>query len=116
MPSVAVMIRDAAGRLLLARDRDTGLWQTVGGAMEPGEEPAQAAVREALEETPPCALRHKPDEGGAARCSEDRFPAKLALRALPGRVGDGPIELLQGLAKRRRDSRPAERLVHLSKR
>ena len=51
MPSVAVMVRDAAGRLLLARDRDTGMWQTVGGAMDPGEEPAQAAVREALEET-----------------------------------------------------------------
>ena len=51
MPSVAVMIRDAQGRLLLVRDRDTGLWQTVGGAMDPGEEPAEAAVREAYEET-----------------------------------------------------------------
>ena len=51
MPSVAVMVRDAAGRLLLVRDRDTGLWQTVGGAMDPGEEPAAAAVREAQEET-----------------------------------------------------------------
>ena len=51
MPSVAVMIRDGAGRLLLVRDRDTGLWQTVGGAMDPGEEPAEAAVREAREET-----------------------------------------------------------------
>lgn len=51
MPSVAVMIRDAEGRLLLVRDRDTGLWQTVGGAMDPGEQPADAAVREAFEET-----------------------------------------------------------------
>jgi 8-oxo-dGTP pyrophosphatase MutT (NUDIX family) len=51
MPSVAVMVRDEAGRLLLVRDRGTGLWQTVGGAMDPGEEPAEAAVREALEET-----------------------------------------------------------------
>lgn len=51
MPSVAVMIRDAEGRLLLVRDRDTGLWQTVGGAMDPGEQPATAAVREAFEET-----------------------------------------------------------------
>ena len=51
MPSVAVMIRDEAGRLLLVRDRDTFLWQTVGGAMDPGEEPAEAAAREAREET-----------------------------------------------------------------
>ncbi len=51
MPSVAVMIRDAAGRLLLVRDRDTGLWQTVGGGMDPNEQPADAAVREAFEET-----------------------------------------------------------------
>jgi 8-oxo-dGTP pyrophosphatase MutT (NUDIX family) len=51
MPSVAVMVRDAAGRLLLVRDRDTGLWQTVGGGMDPGEQPADAAVREASEET-----------------------------------------------------------------
>jgi 8-oxo-dGTP pyrophosphatase MutT (NUDIX family) len=51
MPSVAVMVRDAEGRLLLVRDRDTGLWQTVGGAMDPGEQPADAAVREAFEET-----------------------------------------------------------------
>ena len=51
MPSVAVMVRDDAGRLLLVRDRATGLWQTVGGAMDPGEEPAEAAMREAFEET-----------------------------------------------------------------
>jgi 8-oxo-dGTP pyrophosphatase MutT (NUDIX family) len=51
LPSVAVMVCDAAGRLLLVRDRATGLWQTVGGGMDPGEQPADAAVREALEET-----------------------------------------------------------------
>lgn len=51
LPSVAVMARDAGGRLLLARDRATGLWQTVGGGMDPNEQPADAAVREAFEET-----------------------------------------------------------------
>jgi 8-oxo-dGTP pyrophosphatase MutT (NUDIX family) len=51
LPSVAVMVRDATGRLLLVRDRATGLWQTVGGGMDPGEQPADAAVREAFEET-----------------------------------------------------------------
>jgi 8-oxo-dGTP pyrophosphatase MutT (NUDIX family) len=51
LPSVAVMVRDAAGRLLLVRNRDDGIWQTVGGSMDPNEQPADAAVREAFEET-----------------------------------------------------------------
>lgn len=51
LPSVAVMVRDQRGRLLLVRNRDDGRWQTVGGGMDPGEEPADAAVREAFEET-----------------------------------------------------------------
>ena len=51
LPSVAVMIRDPSGRLLLVRDRATGLWQTVGGGMDPDEQPTDAAMREAFEET-----------------------------------------------------------------
>jgi 8-oxo-dGTP pyrophosphatase MutT (NUDIX family) len=51
VPSVAVMIRDAAGRLLLMRSAETGRWQTVGGALDPDEPWADAAVREAREET-----------------------------------------------------------------
>ena len=51
LPSVAVMVRDAQGRLLLVRNRDDGMWQTVGGGMDPHEQPADAAVREAYEET-----------------------------------------------------------------
>lgn len=51
VPSVAVMVRDDAGRLLLVRNSEDGQWQTVGGAMDPDEEPADAAVREAHEET-----------------------------------------------------------------
>ena len=50
LPSVAVLARDEEGRLLLVREAETGLWQTIGGAVEPGESPAQAAVREAAEE------------------------------------------------------------------
>ena len=49
-PSVAVLVRDADGRLLMVLNRDTGLWQTVGGVVEPDESPQEAAVREALEE------------------------------------------------------------------
>jgi len=50
LPSVAVLPWDDAGRLLLVREAQTGLWQTIGGAIEPDESPLQAAVREAAEE------------------------------------------------------------------
>ena len=50
LPSVAVLPWDEDGRLLLVREAQTGLWQTIGGAVEPNESPAQAAVREADEE------------------------------------------------------------------
>jgi 8-oxo-dGTP pyrophosphatase MutT (NUDIX family) len=50
LPSVAVLPWDEDGRLLLVREAETGLWQTIGGAIEPDESPAQAAVREAAEE------------------------------------------------------------------
>lgn len=34
----------------MVREAETGLWQTVGGAVEPDESPVQAAIREATEE------------------------------------------------------------------
>jgi 8-oxo-dGTP pyrophosphatase MutT (NUDIX family) len=51
LPSVTVLPIDEAGRLLLVRHtgHDDG-WGTLGGAVEPGESPGAAAVREALEE------------------------------------------------------------------
>jgi 8-oxo-dGTP pyrophosphatase MutT (NUDIX family) len=51
LPAVTVLIWDRDGRLLLVRGSDTGTWQTVGGAVEPDEAPADAARREAAEET-----------------------------------------------------------------
>jgi 8-oxo-dGTP pyrophosphatase MutT (NUDIX family) len=51
LPAVAVMLFDTDGRLLLAKDTDSGLWMTIGGAIEPDEKPAAAAVRECHEET-----------------------------------------------------------------
>jgi 8-oxo-dGTP pyrophosphatase MutT (NUDIX family) len=51
LPAVSVHIRDDEGRLLLAQKVDGGQWGTVGGAVEPGESPREAAVREAREET-----------------------------------------------------------------
>ncbi len=51
LPAVSVHIRDDAGRLLLVHQIDRQQWGTVGGAIEPGESPSEAAVREAREET-----------------------------------------------------------------
>jgi len=50
LPAVAVLPWDEDGRLLLVREAETGLWQTVGGSIEPDEAPADAALREAAEE------------------------------------------------------------------
>ena len=51
LPSVSVLLVDGAGRLLLVREagHDDG-WGVLGGAVDVGESPAQAAVREAREE------------------------------------------------------------------
>lgn len=51
LPSVAAFIHDDSGRLLLARDAATGRWITVGGMIEPEEDPRDALVRECREET-----------------------------------------------------------------
>lgn len=50
LPAVAVLPWDEDGRLLLVREAQTGLWQTVGGSIEPDEAPVEAAAREAAEE------------------------------------------------------------------
>ncbi len=50
VPSVAVLVWDEHGRLLLVREADTGRWQTIGGAIDPDESPRAAALRETLEE------------------------------------------------------------------
>ena len=51
LPSVSAHVFDDAGRLLLVRQRDGGIWSTPGGLIEPDERPADAVVREAWEET-----------------------------------------------------------------
>lgn len=51
VPTVAVLVRDADGRILLVRQSDSGKWATVGGTIEPDEVPEDAATRETLEET-----------------------------------------------------------------
>src|SRR5215510_11650144 len=51
MPSVTIINYDDMRRILLVKHADTGLWVAPGGAIEPGETPADAAVREMWEET-----------------------------------------------------------------
>lgn len=51
VPTVAVLARDGDDRLLLVQDRETELWGCPGGIVEPGELPADAAVRETWEES-----------------------------------------------------------------
>jgi 8-oxo-dGTP pyrophosphatase MutT (NUDIX family) len=51
VPAACVIVRDAAGRVLLARHSEGDVWVPPGGAIEPLETPADAAVREVWEET-----------------------------------------------------------------
>lgn len=51
VPSVNVVVVDAAGRILMIRRTDNGNWAIPGGAIDLGESMVQAAVRETIEET-----------------------------------------------------------------
>lgn len=51
IPSVTVLTFDAQQRVVLVRHADAGAWTTPGGAVEPQERPADAALREMWEET-----------------------------------------------------------------
>jgi 8-oxo-dGTP pyrophosphatase MutT (NUDIX family) len=51
LPTVCALVFDPAGRLLLGRRADTGTWALIGGLVEPGEQVADAVVREVHEET-----------------------------------------------------------------
>jgi 8-oxo-dGTP pyrophosphatase MutT (NUDIX family) len=51
LPTIVVIVRDPNGHVLLVHDRDANQWTLPGGIIEPGETPADAAVREVWEET-----------------------------------------------------------------
>ncbi len=51
LPSAGALIRDEQHRVLLAVNRDTGLLMLPGGALDPGESPKDAVIREVHEET-----------------------------------------------------------------
>lgn len=50
-PAAGVVARNASGQILLQRRVDDGSWGLPGGWVSPGESVAEAAVREAREET-----------------------------------------------------------------
>jgi 8-oxo-dGTP pyrophosphatase MutT (NUDIX family) len=50
IPGVAALITDDIGRILCQRTKD-GVWSLPAGAIDPGEKPAEAVVREVYEET-----------------------------------------------------------------
>ncbi|MGH2374210.1 MAG: NUDIX domain-containing protein [bacterium] len=51
LAATAVIFNDAGEVLLVSLSYDQHQWTTPGGAVDPGESPADAAVREAREET-----------------------------------------------------------------
>ncbi|GAA2826300.1 NUDIX domain-containing protein [Kitasatospora paracochleata] len=51
LSGVSAVVLDEQGRVLLGRRTDTGRWSVISGIIDPGEQPADAAVRECLEET-----------------------------------------------------------------
>ncbi|WP_018898179.1 NUDIX domain-containing protein [Rhizobium sp. 2MFCol3.1] len=51
LPAVAAVIHDEAGRLLLQEKSSGEAWSLPAGAIEPGETPREAIIREVMEET-----------------------------------------------------------------
>jgi 8-oxo-dGTP pyrophosphatase MutT (NUDIX family) len=51
VPSVAAIIHDSLGRVLLQLRAEDGCWGLPAGAIDPGETPEQAVCREVREET-----------------------------------------------------------------
>jgi len=51
MPVAGALMTNDAGEILLQKRSDNGQWTIPGGAIEPGEEPGEAIIREVREET-----------------------------------------------------------------
>jgi ADP-ribose pyrophosphatase YjhB (NUDIX family) len=58
VPAASAVVTDRAGRILMHRRTDSGLWSIPGGGMEVGETVRQTVVREVAEET---GLKVEPD-------------------------------------------------------
>jgi 8-oxo-dGTP pyrophosphatase MutT (NUDIX family) len=51
LPAAVALVFDELDRVLVVRTAEDGWWTTPGGMVEPGEKPAEAALRELWEET-----------------------------------------------------------------
>jgi 8-oxo-dGTP diphosphatase len=51
IPGVSAVVRNDRGQILLGRRSDDGSWGLPAGAVDPGEQPAEAVLREIYEET-----------------------------------------------------------------
>ncbi|NUR70109.1 MAG: NUDIX domain-containing protein [Hamadaea sp.] len=51
LPSVSAVVVNDAGEILFGQRSDSGQWSLPAGAVDPGEQPADAIVREVFEET-----------------------------------------------------------------
>jgi 8-oxo-dGTP pyrophosphatase MutT (NUDIX family) len=51
LPGVSAVVFDDTGRVLLGRRADNHRWTVISGIPDPGEQPADCAVREVYEET-----------------------------------------------------------------
>jgi len=71
LPSVAGVVRNDAGQVLFARRSDTGQWSVPGGVVDPGEQPAEAVVREVFEET---GVHIAVDAVAGVACHPVRYP------------------------------------------
>jgi 8-oxo-dGTP pyrophosphatase MutT (NUDIX family) len=51
LPGICAIVFNDQGEILLQKRADTGKWAIIGGMLDPGEEPADAVIREVWEET-----------------------------------------------------------------
>ncbi|MET9732122.1 NUDIX domain-containing protein [Streptomyces sp. NPDC006458] len=51
LPGVSAVVLDDSGRVLLGQRADNHRWCVISGIPDPGEQPAECAVREVFEET-----------------------------------------------------------------
>ena len=97
VPGAAALVRDKAGRVLLERRTDNGEWGLPGGAADPGEAPAQTAVRETFEET---GLKVKPELLAGVVKGHTRYPngdsVEMTLSVFECRVVAGSMESRDG--------------------
>lgn len=51
VPGISALLFNPKGQILLQRRSDNGQWHTLGGCVDPGENPADCCIREVREET-----------------------------------------------------------------